>query len=399
MTSDEPTKPQTPEEQIKAQALAAGFDAARVTTADAPGHKEQALAWLAARMHGDMAYLEKRAPLREGPVSADELLPGARSLVVVALSYHFPGDDQESDPSPSNATNRPWGVVARYARGSDYHALMWEQLNVLGTWIRQAFGSDVRTRGFADSGPIRERELAARAGLGWQGKHTNLISLDLGNWFFLGALLTTLPLAPDEPVEAHCGTCTRCLAACPTGAIVAPQTLDARRCISYLTIEHRGSIPHDLRPLLGNRIFGCDDCLAACPWNERAQTGREMRLATQADHDRPDLLAWLDLLKSEAAFQAEFAHTPLLRTKRHGLRRNVCVALGNIGGPEAVAGLDDALTSDPSPLVRGHAAWALGQIARRVGMSARSALARAEQQEHDPEVRAEIGAALQTTPA
>ena len=256
-------------------------------------------------------------------------------------------------------------MVARYARGDDYHGLFWEKLRALSGWVEKTFGPEVRTRGFSDSGPIRERELAARAGLGWQGKHTNLISLDLGNWFLLGALLTTLPLIPDTPVADHCGSCTRCLTACPTGAIVAPYTLDARRCISYLTIEHRGAIPVELRPLMGARVFGCDDCLAACPWNDRARASRELRLAAHPGHAFPDLIEWLQRLADDTWFKREFAGTPLLRATRAGLRRNVCVALGNVGGPEAVAPLAEAFRDDPSPLVREHAAWALDEIARR----------------------------------
>ena len=382
----------TKEQRIKAQARAAGFDAARITTAEAPGHGAHVRAWLDAGMHGEMGYLERRAALREGSLSREELLPDAQSLIVVALSYHF-------GAPPAGPGGGPHGVVARYARGSDYHAVLWEKLNALGAWIEHEYGPGVRTRGFTDSGPIRERELAARAGLGWQGKHTGLISLDLGNWFFLGVLLTTLPLAPDDPVAAHCGTCTRCLAACPTGAIVAPHTLDARRCISYLTIEHRGPIPRDLRPLLGDRIFGCDDCLAACPWNERARAGQEMRLAARPGQALPDLLEWLDLLADEAAFKGRFAGTPLLRPKREGLRRNVCVALGNVGGEAAVGPLAGALATDPSPLVRGHAAWALGQIAHRAdSAAARAALSDAAQRETASDVREEILAATGVSP-
>ena len=208
--------------------------------------------------------------------------------------------------------------------------------------------------------------------MGWQGKHTGLISLDLGNWFFLGALLTTLPLTPDDvPLQNHCGTCTRCFNRLPHGRThVAPLTLDARRCISYLTIEWKGPIPHELRPLIGDRIFGCDDCLAACPWNERAQAGREMRVAGQRETDsaHPDLLTWLALCETEAAFKAKFHGTPLLRTGRDGLRRNVCVALGNVGGRDAVPPLAACAESDPSPIVREHALWAIGQIDCRLSL-------------------------------
>jgi epoxyqueuosine reductase len=360
MSSAAATVSVSPEEMVKAAAERAGFDAARITTPAPPGNGTPMAAWLEAGMHGEMGYLERRAELRAGPLDSPLLLEDTRSLVVVALSYDLPSPVAEKD------SRRPRGTVARYARGEDYHPLMWEKLKALGAFIEETWPG-ARTRGFADSGPIRERELAARAGLGWQGKHTGLISLDLGNWFFLGALLTTLELRPDAPLESrHCGTCTRCLAACPTGALVAPHTLDARRCISYLTIELRGSIPEELRPLMGDRIFGCDDCLAACPWNDRARTGREMRLAARdAESAHPDLLALLELLGDEAAFRERFRGTPLLRPKREGLRRNVCVALGNVGGPEALPALERVRESDPSPVVREHAAWAIQRLTSR----------------------------------
>jgi epoxyqueuosine reductase len=373
-----------PEESIKAKAREIGFDAAGITTAEPPGHAEHAAAWLAAGMHGEMGYLLKRADLRSGPLHDERLLPGARSVVALGVCYAGPGAAD--------------GAVARYARGRDYHDAVREMLNELGAWVEAAWPGE-KARGFVDSGPVRERELAARAGLGWQGKHTNLISLDLGNWFFLAALLTTLELTPDAPLASggHCGTCTRCLAACPTGALVAPQTLDARRCVSYLTIELRGPIPRDLRPLMGARIFGCDDCLAACPWNGHAQASRNLRLAAETVEAAPDLVAWLELLADETAFRAKFSGMPLVRPKREGLRRNVCVALGNVGGPEAVGPLVRALTEDPSPVVRGHAAWALGRIAARLpdcAPACRAALTDALAREADESVRGETAEAL-----
>lgn len=340
----------------------AGFDDVRITTPDAPGHAERMAAWLQAQMHGAMGYLQNRGTLRAGALSDERLLADTQSVIMAALSYHPAANDYDA-AAPDGAAR---GTVARYARGQDYHAVMWEKLKTLGGFIEGTWPGE-KTRGFADSGPIRERELALRSGLGWQGKHTGLISLDLGNWFFLGALLTTLPLTPDDaPIQNHCGTCTRCLSACPTGALVAPLTLDARRCISYLTIELKGPIPPELRPLIGDRIFGCDDCLAACPWNERAQVGREMRVAGQreADSAHPDLLAWLAVCETDAAFKAKFYGTPLLRTGRDGLRRNVCVALGNVGGYDALPALA-ACADDPSPVVREHALWAMGQIEQR----------------------------------
>jgi len=347
------------EEQVRTKAHEIGFDAVRITTATPPGNSSHVQAWLDAGMHGEMGYLQHRNDLRSGSLADERLLAGTQSLVVVALSYH----PRSENPLPEYST--PRGVVARYARGEDYHTILWEKLKRLGAWIEQTWVG-IQTRGFCDSGPIRERELAARAGLGWQGKHTNLISLDLGNWFFLGALLTTLSLEPDLPTTAHCGTCTRCLGACPTGALVAPMVLDARRCISYLTIELKGAIPLELRPLMGNRIFGCDDCLEICPWNGRAQAGHEMRLFARAtDAANPDLLEWLALLGDDATFKAKFVGTPLLRPGRAGLRRNVCVALGNVGGQEALQALQEVVASDPSEMVREHAHWAILQIEQR----------------------------------
>ena len=370
-------------EQIKAKAQQVGFDAVRVTTPDPPEHGDAMAAWLEAEMHGQMHYLPHRAALRAGSLDNENLLAETRSVIMLAMSYDFEGfgvrgSGERAGASPAlspepRTPNSCLGTVARYARGRDYHSIFWEKLKILSKWMEETYPG-TRTRGFADSGPIRERELAARAGIGWQGKHTNLISLDLGNWFFLGALLTTLPLPPDAAVADHCGTCTRCLAACPTGALIAPLTLDARRCISYLTIELKEAIPLELRPLMGDRIFGCDDCLAACPWNERAASGREMRLAARdADAAHPDLLEWLTLLADETAFRAKFAGTPLLRPGRAGLRRNVCVALGNVGDAGAIPALSEAAQNDESPLVREHAVWAITEIKNRHEITSASA--------------------------
>jgi epoxyqueuosine reductase len=322
------------------------FDDVRFTSVEPPGHAEFAKAWLEAGLNGELGYLEgERAVLRAGREDDSRLLSGARTTIVVALSYANPGEND--------------GPIARYARRPDYHPVFWEKLNALGAWLAKEFPG-TRSRGFCDSGPLRERELAARAGLGWQGKHTNLISLELGNWFFLGALLTTLELPPDPPFsESHCGTCTRCLAACPTGALLAPLVLDARRCISYLTIELRGPIPVELRPLMGGRVFGCDDCLAVCPHNAHARAGRDAKLSAI---DFPDLLGLLALTEDDATFKAAFAQTPILRTKRIGLRRNLCVALGNTNPPGAREALLGVLETDPSELVKEHAAWALEQL-------------------------------------
>ncbi|WP_395088864.1 tRNA epoxyqueuosine(34) reductase QueG [Armatimonas sp.] len=333
------------------------FDEVGFTSPAAPGHTAFVDAWLEAGYHGEMSYLKTRKRLRGGPLNSQKLLGKARSVIVVAQSYDF----REAYPlAPAGRGMGGQGLIARYARGEDYHQVMWDKLNTLRDWLADEFPGTV-SRGYTDSGPIRERELAVRAGLGWQGKHTNLISLKLGNFFFLGALLTSLKLEPDPPFESHhCGTCTRCLSACPTGAIVAPMTLDARRCISYLTIELHGSIPEELRPLMGDHIFGCDDCLAACPWNDKAQTASEAKL--YGGDGRVDLVEILALLATDEAFEARFAGSPILRTGRIGLRRNVCVALGNVGGQEAIAPLEQVATTDPSELVREHALWAIHRL-------------------------------------
>ncbi|MGC4043811.1 MAG: tRNA epoxyqueuosine(34) reductase QueG [Armatimonas sp.] len=333
------------EEKIRAFALTL-FDDVRFTSVEPPGHPEYVRAWLAAGMHGELGYLDgPRAELRAGRQDDARLVDNAQTTIVVALSYSNPAEKD--------------GPIARYARRPDYHNVFWEKLNTLKDWLAAEFPG-THSRGFCDSGPLRERELAARAGLGWQGKHTNLISLDLGNWFFLGALITTLPLTPDAPfTENHCGNCTRCLAVCPTGALIAPLALDARRCISYLTIEQKGAIPLELRPLMGDHVFGCDDCLAVCPHNAHARIGHEAKLAAQ---EFPDLLGLLEATKDDTTFKALFAGTPMLRPKREGFRRNVCVALGNTGGPEAIPALQEVLATDPSELVREHAAWALEQL-------------------------------------
>jgi epoxyqueuosine reductase len=252
--------------------------------------------------------------------------------------------------------------VARYARYADYHAVIGQRLELLAPFVQQLGGPGTRSLWHVDTGPVLERELAQRAGLGFIGKHTNLISRRLGNWFFLAELLTTLEIEPDVPERNHCGFCSRCLAACPTGAIVGPFQLDARRCLSYLTIELKGPIPAELRPALGNRIFGCDDCLAVCPWNRFARAGALMQTHARADLAMPDLLGLLTL--DDAAFKRRFGGTPLARAKRGGLLRNVCVALGNTADGTALPALERA-GAGPEPLIAEHARWAIEQIRRR----------------------------------
>lgn len=337
-------------DELRARARELGFDGCRVDRAAPAEHAAAFRAWLAAGWHGGMAYLERTAAKREDP---RRVLEGVRSAVVLAVSYHSP----DGAMSPASADRR--GVVARYARSSDYHELLVPALESLAGFLDELGGAGTRSVWYVDTGPVLERDLAHRAGLGFVGKHTNLISRELGNWFFLAEILTTAVIEPDPPEPNRCGTCTRCLVACPTAAIVAPFRLDARRCISYLTIENKGPIPEEFRPAMGSRIFGCDDCLEVCPWNRFAREGRLL-----AGHRRHDL-GWLELVGlldlDELAFKRRFAGTPLRRAKRRGLLRNVCVALGNVGGEEALPALSRA-ARDPEPLIAEHARWALDRI-------------------------------------
>jgi epoxyqueuosine reductase len=280
--------------------------------------------------------------------------------------------------------------VARYALGDDYHDVMLSRLKTLLAEVRARYGEEVPGRAYVDTGPLLERDLAQRAGLGWWGKNTNLLHRHLGSYFFLGALLLGLDLAPDAPTTAHCGTCRRCLDACPTRAFVAPYVLDARRCISYLTIELKGPIPRNLRPLVGNWIYGCDICQEVCPWNRKAPPTDEPAFQPRGDLAAPELIPLLGMTDEE--FRARFRGSPIKRTKRRGLLRNVAVALGNARDPVAIPALRAALGQDPEPLVRGHAAWALGRIG---GPAAHAALLAATETELDPYVTEEIQGALQ----
>jgi len=332
-------------QKIQERARELGFDDCRVTTAEPPDNAAHFERWLAARHHGAMAYLERNAHKRVDP---ERVLAGARSIITLAASYHL--DQQESGP------------VARYARFSDYHDVLGERLKSLTIYVNELGGPAARSLWYVDTGPLLERDLAQRSGLGFIGKHTNLISRQLGNWIFLAEIITTLELEPDEPEVNRCGSCTRCITACPTQAIRAPFELDARRCISYLTIELKGPIPEEFRPAIGNRIYGCDDCLAVCPWNRFAREGRLMKDQFRTDLATPDLIEILSL--DDTGFRKRFAHTPMLRAKRRGLLRNVCIALGNVGDRSALQALDRA-SSDPEPLIAEHAQWAITRIKNR----------------------------------
>ncbi|MCW5555754.1 MAG: tRNA epoxyqueuosine(34) reductase QueG [Verrucomicrobiae bacterium] len=339
-------------EMLRQRARALGFDDCRFTTADPPASAAHFQAWLDAGRHGEMAYLQRNAARRLNP---QLVLPGARSVICLAVSY-------DSAIPKSEIRNPKSGLIARYARFADYHEVLGKRLKHLADFVDQLGGPGTRSLWYVDTGPVLEREFAQRAGVGFIGKHTNVINRKLGNWIFLAEILTTLELSPDVPEKNRCGTCTRCLAACPTNAITAPFQLDAPRCISYLTIELKGPIPVALRPAIGNRIFGCDDCLAVCPWNRFAHAGSLM-----SDHARRELgtLDLLELLElDEARFRARFAGTPLLRTKRRGLLRNVCVALGNVGDAGALPALRRA-AMDAEPLIAEHARWAMERITAR----------------------------------
>jgi epoxyqueuosine reductase len=349
--------------QQRAQEL--GFDACRITTATPPDHADAFSQWVADSKYGEMGWIARNAHKRVDP---QQVLSGAKSIVTLAVSYFSENADTGGNRMKqghagesvfSDSGERVVGITARYAQFADYHNVLADKLKALSDYIDELGGPETRSLWYVDTGPFLERDLAQRAGLGFVGKHTNLISRSLGNWFFLAEIITTAPLAPDEPEKNRCGSCSRCISACPTAAITAPFELDARRCISYLTIELKGSIPVELRPLIGTRIYGCDDCLAACPWNRFAREGSLMKAHSRADLDTPDLIELLSL--DDAAFKKRFAGTPMVRTKRRGILRNVCVALGNVGCESALPALEKAAT-DPEPLIAEHARWAIDAI-------------------------------------
>jgi epoxyqueuosine reductase len=353
---------------LRQRARELGFDDCRVTTAQAPESAPRFQQWLADGRHGEMAYLERTAPKRVHP---EQVLPGARSIITLAASYSLerqePAPSEVQSPAATDTHHAPRttqlpGIVARYARYQDYHDILGERLKRLADFVNELGGEGARSLWYVDTGPLLERDLAQRAGLGFIGKHTNLISRQLGNWIFLSDIITTLALEPDAPEKNRCGSCTRCVTACPTAAITAPFQLDARRCISYLTIELKGAIPVELRPAIGGRIYGCDDCLQVCPWNRFAREGQMMQAHARPDLVQPDLVELLSM--DEAEFKRRFAGTPMLRARRRGLLRNACVALGNIGDEEALPALLKAAT-DPEPLIAEHAAWAIERIRMR----------------------------------
>jgi len=359
------------------EARALGFDAVRVTTPEAAlGAGERLRRFVELGRHGTMGWMAERLDQRADPRA---LWPSARSVVMLGMNY-----GPERSPLALLGA-REHGAISVYAQGDDYHEVIKTRLKALGRWLAGETGCELKV--FVDTAPVMEKPLAEAAGLGWQGKHTNLVSRDWGSWLFLGAILTAADLAPDRPERDRCGSCRACLDICPTAAFPAPYQLDARRCISYLTIEHKGQIPREFRPAMGNRIYGCDDCLAVCPWNKFAQGAREAKLAARAELAAPRLgdLAGLD----DAGFRALFRKSPVKRVGRDRFLRNVLVAIGNSGraalAPAALARLDDA-----APLVRGMAVWSFSRLLAPAEFE--PLRSRRLPAERDPEVAAEWAA-------
>jgi epoxyqueuosine reductase len=368
------------EASIKAYGRSLGFDIVRIADAN-PFVRDEQAALERVRdglMDGLPWYTEERVQKAANP---EALLPGARSIVSVAMSYST-GEAEHPDEGPT-------GKVARYAWGGDYHQVMKVKLRELAEGMSQVAGRPVKARVFVDDGPMLDRAAAERTGVGWFGKNTNILTPTHGSWVFLGQVVTDLELAPDPPLKKTCGSCVRCIDACPTGAIVAPYVIDNTRCISFLTIELRGAIPRELRPLVGDWVFGCDICQDVCPVNRKAQQSLEPAFRQRHGFAAPALLPLLEL--DDEAFRQRFVDSPIKRAKRTGLQRNVCVALGNIGDPAAVPALAKALRDSPDALVRQHAAWALGRIG---GTKAAQALREASEREQDEAVRQDIELAL-----
>ena len=367
------------ERKIKDLALSIGFDRVGITDA-APFVRDEKAAAARVRdglMDGLAWYTEERVRRMNRPKT---LLDGARSIISLAMSY--------KTTEPPSMSDVPRGRVARYAWGRDYHSLIKARIRRFVRELPDAVGEPVRARHFVDDGPMNDRAAAERAGVGWFGKNTNILTPTLGSWAFLAEVITNLDLRSDAPLKKTCGECARCIPACPTGAIVAPYVIDNRRCISFLTIELRGAIPRELRPLVGDWVFGCDLCQDVCPVNRKAAVSREAEFGKRHDFDAPALIPLLSL--DEDGFRRRFEGSPIRRAKLSGLRRNACVALGNIGDRAATPALSAALRSDDA-IVRAHAAWALGRIG---GETAKTALKSALPNERDATAREEITAAL-----
>ena len=364
--------------RVKEEAQRLGFELVGISPVKLPPHEESFAEWLRQGFSGQLEYMKRTEELRRNP---QRLVPWAVSIVSVGMNYNTPFSRPAASPEPK-------GWISRYAWGDDYHYLIKDKLESLLDCIRRICNGPVEGKVFVDSGPVLEREVAGIAGIGWIGKNTHLISPQNGSWFFLGELFLSIALAYDRPIRDRCGKCDLCLKACPTGAFVGPYVLDARRCISYLTIELKGFVPLYLRPLIGNHIFGCDICQEICPYNVKARPTTERAYAPREGLHAPDLIPLLSL--DEEEFRRRFRGSPILRAKRKGLLRNVAVALGNAKSHEALPALIRAL-DDEETLVRGHVAWALGQIGLPKGISALQKRLRIES---DPTVKMEIEDAI-----
>ena len=367
--------------KIRDRALSLGFDAIGFADPEDVGQAGRKLSeFIALGRHGEMKWMTKKLDRRKDP---KKLWPAVRGVIVVAANY-----GPETDPL-DDLSRRSIGTISVYARNRDYHKILKGRLKQLGNWMSSSLGGKIKV--FVDTAPVMEKPLAEAAGLGWQGKHTNLVSQEYGSWLFLGVIFTTLEVSSEETIGDRCGSCQRCLDICPTHAFPAPYQLDARRCISYLTIEHKGQIAREFRSAMGNRIFGCDDCLAVCPWNKFARATREMKLSAREDLLAPDLsmLASLD----DQAFRTLFAGSPIKRLGRNRFVRNVLVAIGNSANP-ALAKAAAARLEDSSPLVRGMAVWAWQQLAKPEEIAGRRKQHLC--QESDSAVRAEWGRELPT---
>jgi epoxyqueuosine reductase len=338
--------------RLKTRALAEGFDAMRIARPDAIQQAPARLAaFIAEGCHGTMDWLARDPGRRADP---RRFWPEARSVVMLGLSYH------EGRDALARLDNRTKGVISLYALGRDYHDVIKAKLKRVAGWLAAETGAPVKV--FVDTAALMEKPLAAAAGLGWQGKHTNLVSRDLGSWFFLGCILSAVELPANQPGSDACGSCQACLDICPTKAIPAPYRLDARRCISYLTIEHKGPIAHEFRPAMGNRIYGCDDCLAVCPWNKFAVHAREASLRAMAHRVDPPLAELAEL--DDPGFRGFFSGSPVKRTGRDRFVRNVMIAIGN-SGTEKLAAAAEARLADGAAIVRGAAVWALSRLLDR----------------------------------
>lgn len=340
MPSVSTTDPKALKAELTQRATELGFESVGVVAVPVELRQDFFLRWLQQGMHGDMQWLANNPERRAYP---EQLMPEARSIIVCGLNYF--------QPEPQRR-----GRIAKYALGKDYHKIIYKKLKQLCNWLREQGGQN---RPYVDTGPLLEKPIAEKAGIGWQGKNTLILNPDQGQWLFLGNILTTLELPGDEKPQDRCGSCTRCIDVCPTKAIVAPYQLDARKCISYLTIEHKGPIPEEFREAIGDHLFGCDDCLDVCPWNRWAQASRENKLAARDYPDLREMLAWDD-----DTFHRHFEGTPIRRLKRPRWLRNICVVLGNIGDTADLPALRRA-AEDPNPLIAEHAEWAIARILQR----------------------------------